>query len=194
MAHPSQTTLRIALKEFASFQADAQGPVAFTPEQTLIAAGATNSVTGGVFYVYVVIGTDYANGQFLREGIDWTKKDVGGGGYDLSLRKPLGYVANVYYGGCDAPDFVVPNGCRSVVMTQAAATGSNPYYFRQGTANRFGLPIGKEADANTSDVQGTFVAHANISTELDEWEPGTPVYLLASGASQVVVVQFNKSA
>jgi hypothetical protein len=185
--HPSQTSLRIALREFADLSADPQGPTAMTPGTTLIAENVSLSVTEP--YVYLAIGVDYDNGQFLTRGKDYTVKSNGDGTYNFQLKNPLPYAVNAFYGGASPPDFIVPQGCRTVMISQY--DNANPFYLRRGTPNRFGLAIGSEGEANSDDVQGSAVFSKNISSELNEWEPGTPVYLMAETASQIVVVQFN---
>lgn len=189
MAHPSQTTLQIDLPTLDDINVDETNQVSLLKGATVI--DSTGSINASAATFVCVIPAGGGDAIFLKKGVDYTTSTPLGGVW--TLRNPLPFAATVYYGGCHAPAFVVPQGCRTVTITQADIT--NPFYWRKGTANQVGYTIAKpDANPDLDNVQGSPVYGHAISSELDEWEPGAEIHLMGGASDQVVIVAFNTAA
>jgi len=182
-SHHTQSTLYLALPEFAAVSAAVSGV-----GETTIAKGATlveNSAAtlASGFVVLVPTGEAAIDCIFLRPGYDWYLS-----GTTLYLRTPApGADTVVEHGLCLAPAFIA-RGNALIIHNN----NDEIIRYRIGTANYSGFTIGGPADADAENVIGVPLAgNGDLTLRAGvDYQPGDQVHLLASAASQTATVHF----
>lgn len=191
MAHPSQNSLKISLRQQAAYVVDGPNSATVRKGQKTPDSGFPFVSTSGFVWAYAVYSNQTSTTGVFIPTTDLHRVDGAGSGASWNTLSALRNAADsditLYYGGYEGPDFTVP-ACRGVVIENRNAVA---IYARKGTPNASGVVVAKAGDTNGDDVQGIEIpANGSLVLEPGNFSPGEEWHILGTAASQTAIVNF----